>query len=108
MADYLLIASRDPFESNDVRPYYDLASQLKARGNDVTVFLVQNGVLPARRSTASGHLTALANAGIPVLADGFSLDERGISDDRLAEGVTRAPLDTVIDHMERGSKTMWA
>jgi len=108
MADYLLIASRDPYESHDVRPYYDLTSQLKARGNNVTVFLVQNGVLPARRSTASQHLTALSEQGVAVLADGFSLDERGIADDRLADGVARAPLSRVVDHLERGSKTLWA
>ena len=108
MADYLLIASRDPFESNDVQPYYDLASDLRSAGNDVTVFLVQNGVLPARRSAASGKLTALSEAGVTVLADSFSLDERGIGDDRLAAGVTRSSLEVVVDHLETGAKTMWA
>lgn len=103
---YLLIASRDPFCCNDVQPFYALARDLKMRGNDVTLFLVQNGVLPARPSSMSQHLTALSRAGVAVLADGFSLDERGIS--TLTEGVTRAPLDAVVDHMERGDKVMWA
>ena len=48
MAQYLLIESRDPFESNEVGYYYDLAKGLVEGGNQVTVFLVQNGVLPAR------------------------------------------------------------
>src|SRR4029450_6336607 len=45
MADYLLIESRDPFESNDVGYYCDLARGLVEAGNQVTLFLVQNGVL---------------------------------------------------------------
>ncbi len=40
MASYMLIESRDPFEVNDVAYFYDLASSLKSRGNDVTLFLV--------------------------------------------------------------------
>ncbi|GEM_PF-227520 len=106
VADYLLIASRDPFQTNDVPTYYDLARSLKERGNDVTVFLVQNGVLPARPSAASDLLTALADAGVQVLADEFSLRERGIS--TLASGVTSSPLDVVVDHLEAGTKTLWS
>jgi hypothetical protein len=48
MADYLLIESRDPFESNDVGYYCDLARGLVEAGNQVTLFLVQNAVLAAR------------------------------------------------------------
>ena len=48
MANYLLIESRDPFDSNDARFCCDLAKQLRQQGDAVTVFLVQNGVLPAR------------------------------------------------------------
>lgn len=58
MASYMLIESRDPFEVNDVAYFYDLASSLKSRGNDVTLFLVQNGVLPARQSSGA-DLTVL-------------------------------------------------
>ena len=53
MARYLLIESRDPFDSNDTGFCQDLAKQL-AGGNEVTVFLVQNGVLPARAGVARG------------------------------------------------------
>jgi len=47
--NYLLIESRDPFESNDVGYYYELSKGLVEDGNEVTVFLVQNGVLSAAR-----------------------------------------------------------
>lgn len=53
MAKYLLIQSRDPFESNDVAYFYELAAGLAREGSDVMLFLVQNGVLAARRSSRS-------------------------------------------------------
>jgi sulfur relay (sulfurtransferase) complex TusBCD TusD component (DsrE family) len=106
MANYLLIASRDPFETNDVLYYYDLAAELAKEG-DVSLFLVQNGVLPARRSRQSRRLTELAQAGVHVLAEEFSLRERGIRVEQLAEGVRPAPLDVVIDKLAEGCKALW-
>ncbi|MDX1386883.1 MAG: DsrE family protein [bacterium] len=107
MAKYLLIESRDPFDSNDISFSYDLVTGLKQEGHEVTLFLVQNGVFPARPSVKSKSLTETAKAGVEVLADDFSLRERGIPTDRLAQGVKAAPLDTVIDHMAEGSKVIW-
>jgi predicted peroxiredoxin len=107
MASYLLIESRDPFDSTDVTNYYGLASDLVRAGNDVTLFLVQNGVFPARPGARSALLTATAATGVEVLADDFSLRERGINASALAEGVSAAPLDIVIDQMADGRKAMW-
>ena len=107
MTKYLLIASRDPFESGDVGHYYDLAAELVKSGNEVTLFLVQNGVLPARRSPKSSALSALAAAGVEVLADEFSLKERGIAADRMTTGVKPAPLGVVIDQLAQGRKALW-
>lgn len=105
MAQYLLIESRDPFESNDVGFYYDLAKGLVEGGDQVTLFLVQNGVLPARPSAHSAALSALARSGVTVLADDFSLQERGIAE--LAEGIAAAPVEVVLDHLAAGHKTIW-
>jgi len=107
MASYLLIESRDPFDSNDVTSFYELAAGLVDEGNEVTVFLVQNGVLPARPSAKSQPLTELAQIGAEVLADDFSLRERGIKPERLAQGIGASALDTVIDHLANGSKVIW-
>ena len=107
MASYLLIESRDPFQTNDVERQYDLAASLKQAGNQVTLFLVDNGVLPARRSARSARLGQLAQAGVEVLADEFSLRERGIPDAALAQGVKKAPIDAIVDRLEQGQKAIW-
>ncbi len=107
MASYLLIESRDPFEVNDVTYFYDLASGLKSRGNEVTLFLVQNGVLPVRKSSGSALLSGLSEAGVRVLADDLSLGERGILAKSLTKGVESAAIDVVIDQLADGVKTLW-
>lgn len=107
MNRYLLIESLDPFESSDVAQYQGLAASLARAGDQVTLFLVQNGVLAARRGARSGALTELAEQRVEVLADEFSLRERGIPASRLAPGVGTAPLDVVIDRLADGWKTLW-
>ncbi|GEM_PF-448575 len=88
MARYVFIESRDPFESRDTQFVADTAAALKQRGHEVTVFLAQNGVLAARRNARSSYLKQLTEAGVSVLADDFSLRERGIAG---AEAGVRSP-----------------
>jgi len=107
MSDYLLIESRDPFESNDCAFSCDLALGLAKAGNSVTVFLVQNGVFPARKGAKSDLLASLLSAGVKVLADDFSLAERGIDAAKLLPGVEPSPIDVVIDRLADGHKTLW-
>ena len=105
---YLLIQSRDPFETNEVRYFYQLAVGLARSRTPVTLFLVQNGVLPPARAGARDSVLAeLAAAGVEVLADEFSLRERGITLERLAAGVTAAPLDVVVDQLADGRTALW-
>ena len=108
MADYLLIGSRNPFESNDVTRIYAFAENLVKNGSKVTLFLIQNGVLSARESAQSAALSAVASNGVEVLADEFSLRERGISPDRLVSGVSASPLDVVVDQLADGRKAIWS
>ena len=107
MAKYTLIASRDPFESKEAAHYFELAGDLKKQGNEVTLFLVQNGVFSARKSSVSSTVTGLVDQGVTVLADNFSLRERGIPADRLTDKVQPSDLDLVVDHMADGRKVIW-
>lgn len=106
MSDYLLIESRDPFDSG-CSHYHSLAAELVASGKKVTLFLVQNGVFPARPCDASQALSSVAQQGVEILADDFSLQERGIDPNQLAEGVRVASLEVVIDQMSEGRKVLW-
>jgi predicted peroxiredoxin len=103
----MFIESRDPFDSNDVAFTYELASGLAKAGHEVALLLVQNGVLPARRGANADRLATAIKAGVRVLADEFSLRERGIPKERLAAGIEPTPIDIVIDHLAEGHKTLW-
>ena len=107
MSRYLLIESRDPFDSPDTGFVHDLSRKLVEGGHEVTVFLVQNGVLPARPCIHSAALTSLAQTGVTILADDFSLRERGIGPSSLVQGVRAAALDVVVDGMAGGAKVIW-
>jgi len=108
MAKYVFIESRDPFESRDTQFVAETATALKQRGNDVTVFLVQNGVLAARKNARASHLPQLAQAGIQLLADDFSLRERGIQPTELSPGVQQASIDAIVDALvEENTKVIW-
>jgi len=107
MSSYLLIESRDPYTSGDPRGYAALASQLKLAGHEVALFLIQNGVLPARDSARNSELREAIGARVEVLADEFSLRERGIDAMRLITGVRAAPIALVIERLASGWKTLW-
>jgi len=107
MPSYLLIVSRDPHTHVSATRCYELAAALAREGSPVSLFLVQNGVLPARPSLGSAELSELAGRGVRVLADAFSLRERGIAESALAPGIEAAPIDVVIDALEAGARVVW-
>ncbi len=110
MAKYLLIESRDPYQYAETGAFYQVAADLAAAGNEVTFFLVQNGVFPARQGASNSPVAQLHSKApcVNVVADGFSLQERAIVGDRLAEGVKVAPIDDLVDLLaEPDVKAIW-
>lgn len=105
MTAYLLIESRDPREVAAVAHDRRLALDLVRAGHAVTLFLVQNGVFPARAGGPDTDLRALVDGGVTVLGDEFSLRERGIGE--VAGGIRVAKIDTVVDALTRGDRTLW-
>lgn len=108
MSKYLLIESRDPFESRDTEFLVQTATDLRHRGHEVVVFLVQNGVLAVRQSAKSSYLGQLASAGVTVLADNFSIHERGIKPVELQAGIKLSGIEELVDAlMQKNTKAIW-
>ena len=106
MTRYVFIESRDPFESRDTQFLEETAIAVKERGHDVTVFLLQNGVLAARESVK--QLSRLAAAGVTLLADDLSLRERGITVEELAPSVRETGIDALVDALvQENTKALW-
>jgi hypothetical protein len=108
MSDYLLISSDDPFESRRAERPRTLVAQLTNRHASVSVYLVQNAVLGARRICPHSPFAELASARVELLVDDFSLRERGIDPAALLPGMKPASVDTVITRLASGCKTLWS
>jgi sulfur relay (sulfurtransferase) complex TusBCD TusD component (DsrE family) len=106
--NYLIIVSEDPFEMPTARRAGELALQLKRRGHDVALYLVQNGVLASRSRANGDALTAAIASAVEVMADDFSMRERGIESNELRPGVVTAPIDTVVNRLAAGWNTLWS
>lgn len=104
MSDYLLIESRDLYENLAARDTLTFAGELVRAGDNVTVFFVEQGVAAARKGAVTGLLQEAAKAGVKLLADEFSLRERGIAE---LAAVSASPLDLVIDRLADGHKVIW-
>jgi len=109
LATYVLIESRDPFEYGDSRYMYHMASDLARKGSDVILFLIQNGVLTTRSGVKNNPLSELSSSsGVRVLADEFSLRERGISRSGLVDGVAVSDVDSLVDFLvQADTKIVW-
>jgi sulfur transfer complex TusBCD TusB component (DsrH family) len=104
-----MVETRDPFESRDVPYYYKLAAQLANEGEEVTLFLIQNGVFAVRKAAPNNALGSILGGKVEVLADTFSLRERGIGDEERSHGVKTAEIDDLVDLVmaEDGARVMW-
>lgn len=105
MGQYFLIESKSPFESTEVMHDYQLASDLAKSGHEVTLFLVENGVLATRSTVIPPELANLSS--VKVLADRFSLEERGIDSSEVNYGIQVSTISSVTDAMGQGQKTLW-
>ena len=107
--DFLFITSNDPIGKAGAGEASELALRLAESGKRVGVFLVQNGVVPARRGARWDALDALVREGVRVHADAFSLRERGIAAEALADGVEASEdLTPILDALGSGARVLWS
>jgi hypothetical protein len=106
MAEFLVFASRSPWEWGGGRTASDLAFELATAGHSVTLYLVQNGVLAAREGVRELPL----ERGLPrlrVVADDFSLRERAIGAGSLRKGIQPASIESAVELLARGARAFW-
>src|SRR5690242_12745692 len=104
MSRYVLIQSKSSWESGGAGQFYALARELGQAGAEVTVFLVQNGVIGARTGAKDAGLDALLGGKVRVLADDFSLRERAIDKGAIKQGIKPSAIDEVVDLLAAGAK----
>ena len=108
MSEYHFIASKDPVNSKDTPALFAQASDLARGGAKVAVYLVQNGVLGAR-ALPDPAIRLAHESGVRILADEFSLRERGIAADEVQDFVEPVGMDAWITGVLAASapKVIW-
>jgi sulfur relay (sulfurtransferase) complex TusBCD TusD component (DsrE family) len=104
---FLLIDSRGPFESSATGHAYEVAGRLARRGNAVTVYLVHEAVVAARRGTSAAAAVSTLAGRATVLADSESLRERGIDPGELMLGVTPSGVDELVELLSSDGCNAW-
>ncbi|MCB5186644.1 DsrE family protein [Methylobacillus caricis] len=107
MQDYFFIQSQEQFTDVRTRSQYDLALSLAKSGKAVSILLVQNAVLSARKKVDSPNVDALLSHAVKIYADSLSLQQREISPQQLNTSIKPAQLDIVISAMLNGDKVIW-
>jgi hypothetical protein len=106
MGEFLIIETRDAADHRDTERTLDLACGLSRAGNATTVLLTENGAFNARRSSHYATGKAVKD-GVRVLVDSFALGERGIVDEDLQKAISPGNMDSVVDHLIKGSHVIW-
>ena len=108
MSDYFFIATKDPVNSADTPRLFEQAANLARGGATVAVYLVQNGVLGAR-ALPDPAIRSAHRSGVRILADDFSLRERGIAPDEVQAFVEPVGMDAWIAQVLAGTapKVIW-
>ena len=107
MSRYFFIQSQEPYSDARAPQQYRLAMDLHEAGYEVQILLVQNGVLPARRSARNSAFDELLASGVTVLADEFSLRQREIASAELKSAVQPADVGMGVDALLAGDKVIW-
>ena len=107
MSRYLIVDSRDIQEYTGGAYIMNLTGKLRQKKHDVTLFLIENGVLAARKgSRSAAKLGELSKGGTKVLAEDISCKARGVA--VLADGVASGTMDQLADLIVDGSdKVIW-
>ena len=80
----------------------------RARVRRSTLYLVQNGVLPCRAGADGEALHEALTAGVEVLADDFSLRERGIGEKQTSRAAcSAASIELVVERLAESWKVMF-
>ena len=107
MSAYVFVEPRDPLHAEEVLHFYAFALGLARDRHRVMLFLLNDGVLSARRAESAMLVRELVDAGGEVLADEGSLRQRGIEQRRLPPGVHVASVEVVFDELAAGRTILW-
>ena len=107
MTNLLLVLSKDPYTTEIPNLVLDIGLNAKAKGNNVSIYLVEDGVTAARKSEFGNKLQDAKKKGINILADDKAVQSRGLGGN-LVDWVQVKEIGVLLDHIvEDNTRVAW-
>jgi sulfur relay protein TusB/DsrH len=106
MTNLLLVLSKDPFTTETPDLVLDIGRNAKEKGNEVSLYLIEDGVTAARKSEFGNKLIAAEKKGIKIFADDKAILSRSLTD-KLIDGVEIKEIGTLLDYIMKYDRVVW-
>lgn len=106
MANLLMIMSKDPYTTETPDLVLDIGLNAKEKGNDVALYLVEDGVTAARKSEFGDKLAAAHKKGIKIYADDKAVLSRSLTD-KLISWVQIKEIGALLDYIMDYDRVVW-
>ncbi len=106
MTNLLLVLSKDPYTTETPDLVLDIGLNAKEKGNDVSLYLVEDGATAARKSEFGNKLAAAQKKGIKIYVDDKSVLSRSLTN-KLISGVEIKEIGTLLDYIMQYDKVAW-
>lgn len=106
MKTLLMVLSKDPYTTETPDLVLDIGLDAKAKGNDVSLYLIEDGVTAARRSEFGTKLEAAQKKGIKIYADDKAVLSRALTD-KMISSVQVKEIGTLLDFITNSDRVAW-
>jgi sulfur relay (sulfurtransferase) complex TusBCD TusD component (DsrE family) len=106
MTNLLLVLSKDPYTTETPDLVLDIGLNANEKGNDVSFYLIEDGITAARRSEFGNKLAAAQKKGIKIFADDKAVLSRSLTD-KLIGGVEIKEIGTLLDYIMEYDRVVW-
>ncbi len=106
MTNLLMVLSKDPYTTETPDLVLDIGLDAKAKGNDVSLYLVEDGVTAARKSEFGNKLAAAQKKGIKIYADDRAVLSRALTDKMIGPVMVKE-IGTLLDFITGYDRVVW-
>lgn len=106
MSSLLMVLSKDPYTTETPDLVLDIGLNAKEKGNDVTLYLIEDGVTAARKSEFGDKLQAANKKGLRIYADDKAVLSRSLTD-KLIANVEIKEISALLDYIMNYDRVVW-
>ncbi len=106
MTSLLLVLSKDPYTTETPDLVLDIGLKAKEKGNDVALYLIEDGVTAARKSDFGNKLAVAHKKGIKIYADDKAVLSRSLTN-KLVGQVEIKEIGDLLDSIMGYDRVAW-